>query len=268
LVSEKKPNILIAVPTTGGQMKSRTAESLAQLMKVLTKNGIDADLRNINNSDIVTVRNQYANSLLNSDKWDSLLFIDSDMAFTPRVVLRMIKLNAPVSAAACTKRHIDLEKFANGIREHGDMERARAEASFFNTLITWDNSKKTIVQMKDGFYSMAAVGMAMCLIQKSALEAMIEEGAVEQRQDVYEGVKRTSWAFFDFVKYHDLTLTEDYSFCHRWTHMMKRPLWVCADEIVEHIGDFPYWGRYSTMLQKLLQPGSSEEAKPAPVASA
>jgi cellulose synthase/poly-beta-1,6-N-acetylglucosamine synthase-like glycosyltransferase len=248
------------VPTTGGLMKARTAECLVNLVKVLAKNGIEADLRNINNSDIVTVRNLYANMLLESDRWDSLLFIDSDMAFHPRVITKLIAFNAPVSAAACTKRHIDLAKFGAAMRDHGDIERARAESVFFNTLLTWDNRKGGKFLRKGGFATFAAVGMAVCLIKKEALQLMVDEGAVDKRQDVYEGVTKTSWNFFDFILYAGVTLTEDYSFCHRWNFRMKQPLWVCIDEIVDHIGDFNFSGRYTIVFDRLM----AERAKPLP----
>jgi len=251
-VSEARPrSLLLAVPTTGGLMKAGTAESLANLMKVLTQNGIDADLRNIDGSDIVTVRNAYANMVLESDRWDALLFIDSDMKFAPRVVSRLIQQGAPIAAAACTKRDIDLRKFGQAMIEHGDFERARAESSFFNTLIRWDNRRKVRLQRRGGFYTMAAVGMAVCLIRKAALHLMVERGAVEQRTDIYDGVARTSWGFFDFVKLGKATLTEDYSFCYRWTKLMEQPLWVLVDEPVIHIGDFPYGGRYGHILDRL-----------------
>jgi len=252
-------SLLIAVPTTGGSMKAKTAESLVNLMRVLTQNGIAAQIHNINNSDIVTVRNIYANMVLDSNRWDGLLFIDSDMQFTPRVINRMINLNEMVVAAACTKRHIDLEVFGAAMREHGDLERAQAEAVKFNTMLRWDNRKKARIRHRAGFYTMASIGMAVCLIRREALQLMVDEGAVEKRIDVYDGVPKTSWSFFDFVKYAGVTLTEDYSFCHRWTHVMQRNLWVCTDEIIHHIGDFPYSGRYSLIFEKTI--GAEAKAK-------
>jgi len=252
--------ILIAVPTTGGLMKAKTAESLVNLVRVLTRAGIEADLRNIDNSDVVTVRNMYANMVLESDRWDSLLFIDSDMQFAPRVVNKLIAFNAPVSSVACTKRYIDLEKFGEAMREHGDVERARAASHRFNTLLTWDNRKGGQVRRKGAFCTMAAVGMAVCLIRKSALQAMVDAGAVEKRKDVYEGVVKHSWGFFDFVHYAGMTLTEDYSFCHRWNYVMGEPLWVCVDEIVGHIGDFAYSGRYQIELDAFLDARKPEKA--------
>ena len=93
-------SLLIATPTTGGIIKSKTAETLANLVKVLTKLDIDTHVYIINDSDIVTARNNYANSVLKSEKWDAILFIDSDMSFKPEIILRMIKLNALICDVA------------------------------------------------------------------------------------------------------------------------------------------------------------------------
>jgi len=240
--------ILIAVPTTGGTVKAKTTDSLVRLMKVLTRNGFDADIHNIDNSDIVTARNRYANLVLDSDHWDSLLFIDSDMQFKPKAILRMIALNVPVAAAACTTRELDLEKFAAAIREHGDMDRARAEASRFNVLRHWGKDRGA-VRTRGNFYAFAAVGMAVCLIKKSALQEMIAAGVVDQRIDRFgKGVELKSWGFFDLVKVKETAFSEDFSFCHRWSGRMRRPLWVCVDEDINHIGEFAYSARYLTAL--------------------
>jgi hypothetical protein len=254
---KKASKILIAVPTTGGTIKAKTAESLIKLMKVLIRSGIDADIYNIDNSDIVTARNRYANLVLESDHWDSLLFIDSDMQFKPKAILRMIALNVPVAAAACTTREFDVEKFAGAIQEHGDIERARAEASRFNVLRHW--GKGGAVKTRGQFYAFAAVGMAVCLIKKSALEDMIEAGVVEQRVDRFgKGVEMKSWGFFDLVKVKETAFSEDFSFCHRWSARMNRPLWVCVDEEIGHIGEFPYSASFLTTLN--VKPVTRPEA--------
>ncbi len=240
---QKARNILIAVPTTGGNIKAKTAESLVKLMKVLTRRGIDADIHNINNSDIIAARNRYANMVLNSDKWDSLLFIDSDMQLLPRAVVRMIEFNAPLTAVACTTRELNLEKFGEAMREHGDFERAKAESSRFNVLDRWSMRQRLVVRKRAGFVTAAAVGMAVCLIKKTVLEQMVAAGVVEERVDRYGADLETrSWAFFDLVKVKDVVFSEDFSFCHRWTRSMSRALWVCTDEDVGHLGDFVFGG--------------------------
>jgi hypothetical protein len=261
---QKARNILIAVPTTGGNIKAKTAESLIKLVKILTRRGIDTDIYNINNSDVIAARNRYGNMVLESDKWDSLLFIDSDMQFLPRAVIRMIEFNAPVTAVACTTRELNLEKFGAAMREHGDIERAKAESSRFNVLDRWGAKSRLVVRKRAGFVTAAAVGMAVCLIKKSALQAMVDEGAVEERVDRYGGGLETrSWGFFDLVKAKNVIFSEDFSFCHRWTRTMSRLLWVCTDEDIGHLGDFAFSGRYATVLEKQLV-----KAKPAAAALA
>ena len=47
-------------------------------------------------------------------------------------------------------------------------------------------------------------------------------------------------------------LLEDYSFCYRWSTKMDRPLWVCVDELVKHLGDFSYGAKYDYILQQDL----------------
>lgn len=60
-------NILVAVPSTGGVIKAKTAETLFQLARLLTARGFAPVMINIDGSDVVTVRNAYANKLLDSE---------------------------------------------------------------------------------------------------------------------------------------------------------------------------------------------------------
>lgn len=254
-------SVLIAVPSTGGVIKAKTTESLVRLMRTLTENGIHAEFNNIDGSDVVTVRNVYANLVLNSKRWDSLLFIDSDMQFEPKVVAKMIRLNVEVVGAACTTREIDLKKFGEAMRVHGDLDRARAESSRFNVLKTWNAKEPVTVQRRGGFYTMAAVGMAVCLIRKQALEAMVDAAAVSKRVDVVDGVSTASWGFFDSESVGEVRLLEDYSFCYRWTKKMGRPLWVCTDEEIRHLGEFGYSAKYNALHTFLAHPPSSASAE-------
>jgi hypothetical protein len=258
-------SILIATPTTGGLIKSKTAETLVNLVKRLTKVGVEADIQIINNSDVVTARNHYANMVHGSGKWDALLFVDSDMSFQPAVILRLIEFNALISAVACTKKMMRLDQFAKSFAMHNDVELARAESVYFNTMLSWGGPRR--LRRAHGFITAAAVGMAVCLIKKQALNDMVAGGVVEQRVSVYEGVKSTSWGFFDYTKHDGITLTEDYAFCYRWNKLLDRPLWVCIDAAVDHIGDFHFSGNYARKLETQLHPNPALEEEAPKTAS-
>jgi hypothetical protein len=253
--------ILVAVPTTGGVAKARTTVSLFRLATALTANGCVPSIINFDGSDVITVRNMYANLVLGSDRWDALLFVDSDMEFDPRLVLRMIALEADVCAAACALRSLDLARYRAALDEHEDDVAARAKASRFNVLLSFNTKPQTTILQRSGFYSLAAAGMAVCLIRRHALQAMVAEGAVDKRRDVRDGVVTESYGFFDHVKLGDMPLLEDFSFCYRWTETMGRKLWVCADEHVGHVGEFVYGAQYLPVLKQKLAKGARKPGK-------
>ena len=249
-------SLLICIPTMGGVMKSQTGVTLAQLVKALLRSGVDASIHNIDSSDIVIARAQFAQAVLDSDKWDGLLFVDSDMAFRPGLVLRMLKLDEDAVAAAYTTRIFDWKKFAEAMRSHGVVEKARVQASHFVLINQWDPKKPRPRKQRGGFMTMAAAGLGCCLISRAALQAMADAGVATQRHD---GITtKPIWGFFDQLEVNGRLYGEDYSFWYRWTELMGRDLWVCVDEKLLHIGQFDYTGRYADLLtRRSADPGAS-----------
>ena len=233
-------SLLIAVPTTSQSMLAATALSIAGVTKVLTSAGVDVGLHNIDSAEIVTARDMFANMVLHSPAWDALLFIDSDMAFPPRLIERMIALDEPVVAAAYPRRSLDLEIFASGIRQHGDTKRSLAEASSFTLKLAWDSLHPGPIDLRDGFCEAAAVGMGCALISRKAFEKMVATEVVRPRLDLYASGGATCYSFFDNLELAGERLGEDYSFCYRWTHILKQKLWICTDEQISHVGQFEF----------------------------
>lgn len=242
-------SLMIAVPTTGGMMKSRTVTSLMQLGKALARARIDYQFWNVDSSDVVTARNRYANTLIASPRHDALLFVDSDMEFPPRAAMKMIALDVPVAAAAYKKKQFDLAAFARAMAEHGDEKKAISQNGAFTVLPAWDRRKREPIKLKRGFISAAAAGMGLCLITRAALQAMVDEGAVEEHKGVLEGHEYSYYGFFNHLDYHGNQLLEDYAFCYRWTGVMKRELPVLVDEDIGHVGEFVFTGSYVDTLK-------------------
>jgi hypothetical protein len=246
-------HILIAVPTMAGVMKAKTATTLVLLMRQLTRAGIEADYLNVDSSDIVYARNLYAREVLTSKTLDGLLFVDSDMQFRPALVMKMLRLDADLVAAAYPKRTLDLDQFARAMAEGGAYTpeaklKALANTLQYTVIPSWDTPKVGRLSVRRGFAKMAAAGMGCALISRAVLQAMIDGKAVDRRKDVIDGIEHTGWGFFDCVKVGEISLSEDFSFCYRWTRILGRDLWVCVDEQVSHLGDFVYQGRYLDRL--------------------
>lgn len=245
------PNIkrlLIALPTVSRGMKSGTAIAIARTVSAVQARGIAVDLHNIDSAEIVTARDMFANMLLYSD-WDAMLFVDSDMGFDEQLVLRMLDQGVDVTAAACPRRTLDLVQFVNAAASHGDIDKARSQASAFTLFHDWDNRAGAAPRdLRDGFCSAAAVGMAIALISKAALVAMIKAKVVEPRLDLNASGGQQCYSFFGILEPNGQRLGEDYSFCYRWTKLLQRDLRVCLDEQISHYGDFDYFGRYTDLL--------------------
>jgi hypothetical protein len=264
-------HILIAVPTMGGIVKSKTTATLVLLMRQLTRAGVAAEFLNIDSSDIVYARNFYAKMVLNSKDLDGLLFVDSDMQFRPGLVLRMLNLGAEVVATAYPKRALDIDQFAQEMAaasEFSPVAKAKALADTYQYTVvpSWTSPKVRRMEVHNGFVKMAAAGMGCTLISRTALQALIDGRAVERRKDIIDGVNQQSWGFFDCMTVDGVTLSEDFSFCYRWTRVLGRDLWVNIDEAVTHLGDFSYQARYLDRLTRVgPAPGAAEVVEtPAP----
>jgi hypothetical protein len=117
----------------------------------------------------------------------------------------------------------------------------------------------------NGFVKMAAAGMGCTLISRAALQTMIDGGAVARRKDIIDGVDQQSWGFFDCMTVDGVTLSEDFSFCYRWTRVLGHDLWVNVDEAVTHLGDFAYEARYIDRLTRVgPAPGAAAVVEPTP----
>lgn len=259
-------NILIAVPTMGGVIKAKTASTLVLLMRQLTRAGVTAEYLTIDAADIVYARNVFARVVLESKRLDGLLFVDSDMAFRPLLVLKMIRLDTDVVAAAYPRRELDLGRFARAAgKADGFSAEAMAKAMSgslqYTVIPSWDSPKADKLMLRGGFAKMAGAGMGCTLISRSALQAMVDGEVVSQRKDVLKGVEQVGWGFFDPLTVGGVTLSEDFSFCYRWTRLLGRDLWVNIDEEIAHLGEFSYQSRYLDHL-KVLPPKTPPDKSP------
>jgi hypothetical protein len=241
-------SILIALPTVGHFMKSDTAIAVAKTVKALEQRGINVGLHNIDSAEIVTARDMFANMLLHSPAWDAMLFVDADMGFSERLILKLIEAKTEIAAAACPRRTLDLHRLIMAAQAHGNMDKARAAASDFTVGFSWDEAAGHPPKAVNGFCSATTVGMAIALIRRSAIEAMVEAKVVEPRLDLNASGGESCYSFFGILDNQGHRLGEDYSFCYRWTKLMGRKILVCIDEEVSHVGDFRYTARFADLL--------------------
>ena len=181
-----KPLVCIAMPCNRG-VEPQTVNTLFQITERLAREGINSTIYFGLGGTIETARSELAAKFYQSAA-THLLFVDSDVAFAPDLVLRMLACKRPMVACVYPKR-----SFSGGRTEH-----FRADAGTFTQEIA-----------PDGTIAIAGCGLGCALITREA---------IGQMRDAYpdlaqaEGVVR----LFDLSRFDGLTWGEDYSFFQRW----------------------------------------------------
>ena len=101
-------NLLIATPCYGGLLYEGYMRSLLELTTILLKLNIKYNVFTIGNESLITrARNSIVALFLGNKELTHLLFIDSDITFSPESVIRFLKFRKPVVGGAYPKKHVD-----------------------------------------------------------------------------------------------------------------------------------------------------------------
>lgn len=147
-------HMLIAVPSYRGSIKSKCAFSLIRLVEQLIARNISYQIRTIEMADVVLMRNLFASDLLARKDATHLLFVDDDMAFEPKAVLRAVDSKKLVIGCAYRQRQDKIVFNIRPIKETADI--------------------------KDGMCRVAAIGMGLTLIAREALERLVATGKLRK----------------------------------------------------------------------------------------
>ncbi len=233
------PNILIGLLSYGGEPKLLCVKSLFRFFQAATANGIGASLKTIDMTGISLARNVVASLFYASPEFTHLLFIDDDMSAEANDILRLINSQKPLIGLAYVKRTLDLKNLMAEARKNPDRV-ALARSSEF--ALHLDGEVKI---QSDGLFKVAGIGMGATLISREVFEKM---AASVRRQDQHGwqsyGLNTALCGFFDFIYHGNSEITEDISFCMRWTQCGGE-VWAIADANVGHVGEFTYRAKFS-----------------------
>jgi hypothetical protein len=102
-------SVLIAMPCYGGMVSDKTTRGLFNLGKELRSLEIDHGLLTIANESLVTkARSRISNFYMNSTEYEKILFIDSDIGFTPDDAFKLIMSDKDIICGAYPMKGIPL----------------------------------------------------------------------------------------------------------------------------------------------------------------
>jgi hypothetical protein len=269
--------VLLGTPNHGGQVHLGYHESIIRLLAFFRDNfpNIEFETRHPVCSMVTFARNVLASLVLNDRSYTHLLFIDSDMVFSPSLIARMIAFNKPVVGCICPMRSFDYTWYhASGI-VHQDPMVARLLAATYIGAAGLMTSKgpngDAQTEVVDGFVRAHYGGSGIMLIRRDVFEQLKQrypELWVEKTGSLHRafGLNGGVLQCFECVQAaNGIYIGEDVSFCARWVNGCGGELWTCVDEVVGHVGQENFLGQYLLKMQKgesLFSMPSVAEAMP------
>jgi len=246
----QKVHLVVATPCFGGQVSSLYATSLFKLQNALRSyDDIRLKLEMEQNDALITrARANLVASFLDDPKTTHLLFIDADIGFEPEQALRLIACGADVCAAIYPVKRLDWEKLRHTI----ETGRPNPSAAALHYVLEVEN--RNWIVTRGEFTKVRYAGTGFLMIRRAVIERMCQRYAAlnfrsdHNFADALAG-SPNRFALFDCMIEPEtgVYLSEDFSFCRRWTDMGGE-IWADLTSRLSHVGPMTYHGDLATQF--------------------
>ena len=220
----------------------------------------DRDRPRILSLSILTLaRNIFASLVLNDPTYTHLLFVDSDMAFSPSLIAKMLAFGKPVVGVIAPRRRFDYSTYFQLGRDRDNHLTSKLISAEYIGTGSVVRSKgpdgASTYTIKDGFVQTKGVGTGILLIERSVFESIRARHPEQWVASPGKHVENTGLTggllqCFDPEKGEDGVYPgEDVAFCRRWIEGCGGELWANVDEFIVHIGQENFVGQYLFKLQ-------------------
>lgn len=261
----KEPlNVLIVCPAHDHRVFAPTSLAITRLVVTLMEHHIRSRILYLAGDAIVSrVRNGAIAEFASDRSATHLLFLDSDIEFDPRTVLRMLRSDYPFTCAAYPKKtYPDLDTRAFAPKDLGDLHELVLEWNvvFSDPAVMRGAAAPTLTP--NGFAKVIKAGAGIILLKRSVIETMVRQfpdlryhddignaGGGGYRYNT-SGFGGYLYGLFDpFIDPATNTfLGEDYAFCQRWVDGCGGEIWCDMRAKLAHWGTHAYTGVLSEAL--------------------
>jgi len=248
--TSQQPCLVIGTPCYGRQVTDLYAGSLLKLQMACSQRGIRMLVQMLGSDALITrARQNIVADFLANEAGTHLLFIDADIGFEPDQVFRLMDFDAEMSAAVYPIKRIDWNK----VQACVSASRVPLASAALTYMIEFAGNR---VQVVDGFAKVNYAGSGFLMIKRQVLLRMIEHypelryGHDHKPEDKLGG-SQYRCALFNCVidQESGVYLSEDFSFCKRWTDMGGE-IWADMQSRLTHVGAVNFQGDISTQFMK------------------
>ena len=254
---EEKISIMVCTPVHS-EVSMHYTQALLEFQKVCMLKNILVSFVILKSSLVTQGRNLCVANFLNADhKYTHLLFIDSDINFTPESIFEMIALDREVIAIPYPMKTINWDKVDRLSKEIKYKNSTELSTLGFTYPIKVADTSNIIVQNNVIEVTHAPTGCM--LIKRQVFDKMIEKYPdLEINQPTIlngeETKNKNLYNFFDTL--HDPVTKkyygEDFGFCQKWRDIGGK-CYCYINRFITHVGEYQYSGRFRDELNYMTK---------------
>jgi hypothetical protein len=256
----KKNKLFVATPMYGGMAHGLYIKSCLDLQSIMSRYGVEVRFSFLFNESLITrARNYLVDEFLRSD-CTHLLFIDSDIHYTPQDIVALMALDKSVIGAPYPKKSINWNSVANAARKNPDMNPGELENLVGEYVF---NAVKGTQQFSvTEPLEVLEIGTGLMMVKREVFSKMQEAYPTIRYKPDHVGQAnfdgtRYIHAYFDTVidstdsitgGGSDRYLSEDYMFCQMW-RKIGGEIFLCPWMKTQHIGTYAFTGNMPAIAQ-------------------
>jgi len=256
----RKNKLFIATPMYGGMAHGLYIKSSLDLQLTMNKYGIETKFSFLFNESLITrARNYLVDEFLRSDH-THLLFIDSDIHYSPQDVLALMALDKDIIGGPYPKKSINWSNIAQAARSHPNLDPKELEQLVGEYVFNVVKGTKQFTVTEP--LEVMEIGTGHMGVKREVFEKMEKEYPMIRYKPDHVGQanfdgSRYIHAYFDTVidskdsivgGGSDRYLSEDYMFCQMWRKMGGQ-IFMCPWMKTQHIGTYPFTGNMPAVAQ-------------------
>jgi hypothetical protein len=247
--------LAIATPCFGGQVSSIYAASLFKLQRALRALPEIELVVHLRDGDalITRARADLVALFLDDAAATHLLFVDADIGFEPDQVIRLLACGADVAGGAYPIKRVNWDKARKVIESN----RPNIRSAVLDYVLEVEDPER--IAVVNGFARVRYAGTGFLMIRRHALERMCRHYAALQfrrEHSIADPLAASPHRFALFECMIDqvtgIYLSEDFSFCKRWTDMGGE-IWADLASRLDHMGPATFHGDVTTQFDAPAQ---------------
>jgi hypothetical protein len=249
--STPKPFVYLATPCYGGMLTVQFMHSVLALQDACRERGIGLFVDLVGGDALITrARSRLAARFLAHGQATHILFCDADIGFAPENLFRLLAADKPVVGGVYPLKAIDWDKARAAAKADAPDLLAASLGYVIRFIPTPDHS----VSIEDGMAKVAYAGTGFLLIQRSAMQRIVDAHPELKAKMGDMGDKLADEAVMVFETMIEPQtgqyLSEDYAFCRRWQDLGGE-IWADMEARLTHVGAAAYSG---SLMQALRGP--------------